>query len=314
MNWLTNFVRPTLQSLVRKRETPENLWEKCPGCEKMIFHRDLIANLHVCPHCEHHLRFAAKDRLRSMYDRGEFQLLAVPGVPTDPLKFRDTKRYSDRLKENRTKTGDDDSMLVAAGAMGGMNVVTAIQNFAFLGGSLGMAGGEGMITAAKAAIERKAPLLAISASGGARMQEGILSLMQMPRTTLALSLVREAGLPYFVLLTDPTTGGVAASFAMLGDVAIAEPGAMIAFTGQRVIENTIKEKLPAGFQTAEYLVEHGMIDLVVHRRDLRDTLVRLFDLLMNRARKAAADGESVAIPQIGYAGANDAEGVKRAAE
>ena len=321
MNWLTNFVRPTIRSLVRKRETPGNLWEKCSGCEKMVFHRDLVANFHVCPHCDHHMRLSARERLRMLFDRGEYQMIPVAAVVADPLKFRDTKRYVDRLKENRTKTGEEEAMLVAAGTMGRTNTVIAIQNFSFLGGSLSMAGGEAMVTAAREAITRNAPLIAISASGGARMQEGILSLMQMPRTIVALSMVRDAHLPYIVVLTDPTTGGVTASFAMLGDIAIAEPGALIAFTGPRVIENTIKEKLPGSFQTSEYLLDHGMVDMVVHRKALRDTLVRVIDLLTTRKRAVAEENEpQMTIPFAASAGrrdggeANANSELKRAAE
>ena len=329
MNWLTNFVRPTIRSLVRKRDIPDNLWVKCPGCEKMVFHRDLVANLHVCPHCGHHMRIGSRQRLSIMFDRGEYQLIEVPPVLADPLKFRDSKKYTDRLKENRTKTGDDEAVLVAAGTMGRRNVVAAVQNFEFMGGSLGLAGGQAMVTAAEEAVARGAPLIVMSASGGARMQEGVLSLMQMPRATVAVSMVREAGLPYIVVLTDPTTGGVTASYAMLGDVAIAEPGALIAFTGPRVIENTIKEKLPDGFQRAEYLLEHGMIDIVVHRRELRDTLIRILDLLMNReaaAEDAGAERQPLAIaapsdeteggapPEADSADDGELDGMKRAAE
>ena len=281
MNWLTNFVRPTIRSLVRKRELPENLWEKCAGCEKMVFHRDLVANLSVCPHCDHHMRLGVRERLKSLFDRGEYELVAAPSVVADPLKFRDAKRYTERLKENRAKTGDDDAILVATGTMGRNNVLVAAQNFAFLGGSLGMAGGEALVTAAREAVARKAPLIAVSASGGARMQEGILSLMQMPRTIVAAQMVRDAGLPYIVVLTDPTTGGVTASFAMLGDVHIAEPDALIGFAGPRVIQDTIRQELPQGFQRAEYLLEHGMVDAVVHRHKLRETLIRLVSLLMD---------------------------------
>ena len=315
MNWLTNFVRPTIRSLVRKRELPENLWEKCAACEKMIFHRDLVANLSVCPHCDHHMRLGARERLRSLFDRGEYQTVALPPVVVDPLKFRDSQRYSERLKENRAKTGEDEAVLVATGTMGRGEVVAAVQNFAFLGGSLSMAGGNAMVTAAREAVARNAPLIALSASGGARMQEGILSLMQMPRTIVAASLVRDAGLPYIVVLTDPTTGGVTASFAMLGDVAIAEPGALIAFTGPRVIENTIKEKLPAGFQKSEYLLEHGMVDMVVHRRAMRDTLIRVIGLLTNQdgIRSADAD-EMLALSFTSSAVANSDTELKRAAE
>ncbi|MDA1132307.1 MAG: acetyl-CoA carboxylase, carboxyltransferase subunit beta [Proteobacteria bacterium] len=325
MNWLTNFVRPTIRNLVRKKDIPENLWVKCPGCEKMVFHRDLIANLHVCPHCEHHMRIGARARLSSLFDRGEYAVIPVPAAVTDPLKFRDTKRYTERLKEYRAKTGEDEATLVAAGKLGNMDAVATVQDFAFAGGSLGIAGGEALVVAAEEAVSRRAPLIAFSASGGARMQEGILSLMQMPRTTVAVSRVREAGLPYLLVLTDPTTGGVTASYAMLGDVALAEPGALIAFTGPRVIENTIKEKLPDGFQRAEFLLEHGMVDMVVHRRDLRDMLIRLIGLLLPRqaAGESVAEDEVLAIPaspesdsgDAETAGsANDGSGMKRAAE
>ena len=325
MSWLTSFVRPTIRSLVRKREIPENLWEKCPSCEKMIFHRDLVANLQVCPLCDHHLRLGVRERLASLFDRGEYERIAVPDVVVDPLKFRDSRRYTERLKDYRARTGEDEAFIVAAGEMGRLPVVAAAQNFAFAGGSLGVAGGEAMVTAAREAVQRRAALLAVCASGGARMQEGILSLMQMPRTTVAVDTVREARLPYFVMLTDPTTGGVTASYAMLGDVAIAEPGALIAFTGPRVIENTIKEKLPEGFQRAEYLLEHGMVDMVVHRGRLRETLIRLLDLFLNPHAKASGEtGEGVlAIPPPPTAaasapaandGAADGEGMQRAAE
>jgi acetyl-CoA carboxylase carboxyl transferase subunit beta len=327
LNWLTSFVRPTIRSFVRKRDIPENLWDKCPGCEKMIFHRNLAANLHVCPLCDHHLRLGVRERLASLFDRGEYEPIDVPEVAPDPLKFRDSKRYAERLKEYRAKTGEDEAFVVAAGAMGRMPVVIAAQNFAFAGGSLSVAGGEAMVAAAREAVERRAPLITVCASGGARMQEGILSLMQMPRTTVAVDTVREAGLPYVVVLTDPTTGGVTASFAMLGDVAVAEPGALIAFTGPRVIENTIKEKLPEGFQRAEYLLEHGMVDMVVHRRELRDTLIRLLDLFMRPEAKAGREPQEgpLAIPpppssgNLGEANTDSIEhdvdgGMKRAAE
>ncbi len=297
MNWLTNFVRPKLQSLVRKRDVPENLWEKCSSCEKMIFHRDLVANLHVCPHCDHHMRLSPTERLKSLFDDGVYETIPMPEVVQDPLKFRDTKKYTERLKDNRAKTGANEEVCVAAGQMGGQNIVVEVQNFSFMGGSLGLAGGEAMLTAAREAVARNAALVVFTAAGGARMQEGILSLMQMPRTTVAISQVREAGLPYFVVLTDPTTGGVTASYAMLGDIAIAEPKALIGFAGPRVIENTIKETLPEGFQRAEYLLEHGMVDMVVHRRELRDTLIRLVGLLRNRG--AGAFGrEGLAIPEV----------------
>jgi acetyl-CoA carboxylase carboxyl transferase subunit beta len=280
MSWLTNFVRPKLQALVRKTDVPENLWEKCPACGQMVFHRDLEANHRVCTECGHHLRIPATRRLELLFDEGRFERLALDKVEADPLRFRDRKRYADRLKEAQSKTGEQDAIVVADGTMGGMKVVVAHFNFDFMGGSMGQAVGDGLIAAARRAVRLRAPLIAVPASGGARMQEGILSLMQMPRTIIAIDEVKEAGLPYVVLLTDPTTGGVSASFAMLGDIQIAEPGAVIGFAGARVIEETIRETLPNGFQRAEYLREHGMIDMVVPRGQMRDTLIRLLRLLM----------------------------------
>jgi acetyl-CoA carboxylase carboxyl transferase subunit beta len=252
----------------------------------MIFHRDLVANLFVCTHCGHHMRLSAEERLKIMFDDGRYTMIELPDTVQDPLKFRDQKRYGDRLKESRAKTGHKDAIIVAHGRMGGLPVVIAAFDFRFLGGSMGIAVGEGLVSAARLAVLQQATLIAIPASGGARMQEGILSLMQMPRTTIAVEMVREAGLPYIVLLTDPTTGGVSASFAMLGDVQIAEPGAIVGFAGARVIESTIREKLPEGFQRAEYLLEHGMVDMVVKRHDLRDTLIRIIGILTNRAPSA----------------------------
>jgi acetyl-CoA carboxylase carboxyl transferase subunit beta len=293
MNWLTNFVRPKLRELVGQKEIPDNLWHKCPGCSEMIFHRELEKTSKVCPHCGHHLRLNADERLKLLFDEGVFQRIELPKAPVDPLKFRDSKRYTDRLKEAQTKTGVNDAMHVAHGTMGGLNVVVAVLDFSFMGGSMGMAVGESLLAAARLAIVQNAPLIMIISSGGARMQEGILSLMQMARTTVAVEEVREAGLPYIVVLTDPTTGGVSASFAMLGDVAMAEPGATIGFAGARVIEQTIREKLPDGFQRSEYLLEHGMLDMVVHRHDLRATLIRTVGLLVNRRPPA----EIVALPE-----------------
>jgi acetyl-CoA carboxylase carboxyl transferase subunit beta len=293
MNWLKNFVRPKIRALVSKADVPENLWHKCTACEQMIFHRELSANLFVCTHCSHHMRVSAKDRLAMMFDSESFQTIELPDVLDDPLKFRDQKRYSDRLKESRSKTGNNDAILVAHGKIGGIPAVIAAFDFSFMGGSMGIAVGDGLIAAARLAVLQEAPLIVFPSSGGARMQEGILSLMQMPRTTVAVQEVREAGLPYIVVLTDPTTGGVSASFAMLGDISIAEPGAIIGFAGSRVIENTIHETLPEGFQRAEYLLEHGMIDMVVPRHDLRDTLVRVLDLLRNRNPA----GDVVALPK-----------------
>jgi acetyl-CoA carboxylase carboxyl transferase subunit beta len=288
MNWLTNFVRPKIRALVRKDDDRETLWEKCPSCGQMVFHRDLDAALRVCPHCDHHLRLMAKDRLDQIFDEAQYERVDLPDVQADPLKFRDEKKYIDRLKESRSKTGENEAVVVAAGKMGGMNVVMVAQYFAFMGGSMGLAVGEALIVGAARAIADRAPLIVFSAAGGARMQEGILSLMQMPRTTIAVDQVREAGLPYIVVMTDPTTGGVTASYAMIGDIQIAEPGALIGFAGPRVIQNTIREQLPDGFQRAEYLLEHGMVDMVVHRHELRAMLIRLVDLLMNKRRSDAA--------------------------
>lgn len=279
MNWLTNFVRPKIRALVAKPETPDNLWHKCPNCEAMIFHRDLETNLNVCQHCGHHMRVAPDKRLPMLFDDGEYKAIELPKVTVDPLKFRDSKRYTDRLREAQSKSGRNDAVVVAHGEMGGMNVVVAAFDFGFMGGSMGMAVGDALLAAARLAVLQQAPLIVIPASGGARMQEGILSLMQMPRTTIAVDMVKEAGLPYIVVLTDPTTGGVTASFAMLGDIHVAEKGALIGFAGAKVIEGTIRETLPEGFQRAEYLMDHGMVDIVVHRKDLRGTLIRVLDLL-----------------------------------
>jgi len=293
MNWISNFVRPKIRALVQK-EVPENLWRKCPTCAQMIFHRELEANLLVCPHCGHHMRIGASERLKMLFDDGEYQTIETPDVPVDPLKFRDRKRYAERLKEAQAKTGAKDAIRVAHGEMGGQPVVIAAFDFSFMGGSMGTGVGEALLAAARLAVLQDAALITIPASGGARMQEGILSLMQMPRSIIAVEQVKEAGLPYIVLLSDPTTGGVTASFAMLGDVALAEPGAIVGFAGQRVIEETIRETLPEGFQRAEFLLDHGMIDMVVHRRDLRETIVRLLKLL----RQQAPAAEVVTLPGV----------------
>jgi acetyl-CoA carboxylase carboxyl transferase subunit beta len=302
-NWLTDFVRPKIRAVLRRRETPDNLWTKCPACGQMIFHRELKTNLFVCHYCNHHLRIGPGERFSQVLDPG-FTMVELPAVSADPLKFRDEKRYTDRLKEARAKTHQDDAMTVARGTMDGERAVVAVQNFAFMGGSMGLAVGEAMVAAARAALADRAPLIVFTAAGGARMQEGTLSLMQMPRTTVAVQMVREAGLPYIVVLTDPTTGGVTASFAMLGDVQIAEPGALIGFAGARVIEQTIRERLPEGFQRAEYLLAHGMLDMVVHRRELRATLVRLVRLMMNRdpvRPDGGRDADDFDIPATGTA-------------
>ncbi len=291
MNWISNFVRPKIRALVQK-EVPENLWRKCNSCAQMIFHRELEANLLVCPHCGYHMRIGAAERLKMLFDDGEYKAIELPEVPVDPLKFRDRKRYVERLKEAQAKTNGKEAIRVAHGTMGGQPVVIAAFDFFFMGGSMGAAVGEALLSAARLAVPQDAALIAIPASGGARMQEGILSLMQMPRSVIAVEQVKEAGLPYIVLLSDPTTGGVTASFAMLGDVALAEPGAIVGFAGKRVIEETIRETLPEGFQRAEYLLDHGMIDMVVHRRDLRETIIRLLDLL----RRKTPSAEVVVLP------------------
>ncbi len=279
MSWLTEYVRPKIRTLFSRREVPDNLWDQCPACQQMIFHRDLVANLKVCPHCDHHLRATATERLGWTFDEGSFTRIELPKVPADPLRFRDSKRYTDRLKEARDKTRTEDALVVAHGKVGGHQAVVAAMEFAFMGGSMGAAVGEGLVAAARLAVLQEAPLIVFTASGGARMQEGAVSLMQMPRTVIATRLVKEAGLPFIVVLTDPTTGGVSASFAMLGDIQIAEPGALIGFAGARVIEQTVRETLPEGFQRAEYLLEHGILDMVVKRTDLTATLTRVIGLL-----------------------------------
>jgi acetyl-CoA carboxylase carboxyl transferase subunit beta len=283
MNWLTNFVRPKLRALVARKEAPDNLWLKCPACEQMLFHRDLEASQQVCTHCNHHLRLKPAPRLAAVFDDGAYETHALPRTVLDPLKFRDRKRYTDRLKEAQAESGANaEALVVASGKLGGHPAVVGVSDFSFMGGSMGIAVGEGLLMAANLAIDARAPLIVFSASGGARMQEAILSLMQMPRTTIAVQRVKEAGLPYIVVLTDPTTGGVTASFAMLGDVHIAEPGALIGFSGQRVIQDTIRETLPEGFQRAEYQFDHGMVDMIVHRHKMRETLIRICDLLLKR--------------------------------
>lgn len=279
MNWFTDFVKPKLTSLSLKKEVPENLWHKCPSCEQMIYLKDLVANLYVCRHCEYHDKFPVLERLASLFDDGEFVRVPVPKVPLDPLKFKDSKKYTDRLKAARQKTGDDEAIIVAEGKIAGKPVVISAFDFDFIGGSMGMAVGEGLVVGAERAIKRKATYMIIPASGGARMQEGILSLMQMPRSIFAVELVKQAGLPYFVILTNPTTGGVSASFAMVGDIHIAEPGAVIGFTGARVIQETLRATLPEGFQSAEFQLEHGMVDMVIHRKDMRTKLSSLLDIL-----------------------------------
>ena len=280
MSWITR-TRQQLTAILTKRETPDNLWSKCRNCGAMVYTREWEENQSVCARCDHHERIGPRARFAQLFD-GEWQPVAVPKVAEDPLKFRDQKKYGDRLKAAQKATGDAEAMLVADGRINGQRAIVAVQNFAFMGGSMGMAVGEAFIAGAEAALKAGCPYIVFTAAGGARMQEGILSLMQMPRSTVAIQQLNEARLPYIVVLTDPTTGGVTASYAMLGDVQIAEPNALIGFAGQRVIEQTIREKLPEGFQRAEYLLEHGMLDMVVHRRDLKDVLARIAGLLMAR--------------------------------
>ena len=283
MSWLDR-VRNKIPFLP-KRETAETLWHKCPECQAMVFTKEYEENLYVCPRCDHHGRIGPKDRFEMLLDPG-YSVLPSPEVREDPLKFRDSKRYADRIRAARLKTGEPDALINARGTIGGRAAVVGVQDFAFMGGSMGMAVGAAFVAGARAAIADKSAYIIVTAAGGARMQEGILSLMQMPKATVAIAELREAGLPYIVLLSDPTTGGVTASYAMLGDVHIAEPGALIGFAGQRVIESTIREKLPEGFQRAEYLHEHGMIDMVVPRRELKVRLALLLDYLAPR-REAA---------------------------
>lgn len=287
MNWLTNYVRPKLQGLVGAKEIPDNLWEKCPNCGAMIYHRELEQNSFICNQCNHHMRINPKQRLEMLFDDGRYNEIELPQTKDDPLEFSDLKDYADRLKDARKKTQRRDAIVVASGTMDGQPVVIGAFDFAFMGGSMGTAVGEAIIAAVELAILQDASLILVPASGGARMQEGILSLMQMARTTLAIRKLKEKGLPFFVLFTDPTTGGVTASFAMLGDIAVSEPGALIGFAGARVIEQTIRAQLPKGFQRAEYLREHGMVDMVVDRRQLRPTFIRLISML--RAPRPAVE-------------------------
>ncbi|NYS25312.1 acetyl-CoA carboxylase carboxyltransferase subunit beta [Rhodobacteraceae bacterium 2376] len=279
MNWITNYVRPTINSIFSRREMPENLWSKCPECGTMLFHRELSDSLQVCTNCNHHMPISPRERFANLFDNGIFTEVPVPEPIADPLQFRDQKKYPDRLRSAQKTTREKEAMLVVEGEMLRTRVVAAAQDFSFMGGSMGMYVGNAIIAACERAVERKLPLVLFSAAGGARMQEGILSLMQMPRSTVAVQMLREAGLPYIVVLTHPTTGGVTASYAMLGDVQIAEPNALICFAGPRVIEQTIREKLPEGFQRAEYLLDHGMLDRVTHRKHMRNELVTIIRML-----------------------------------
>jgi acetyl-CoA carboxylase carboxyl transferase subunit beta len=291
MSWLTEYVRPRIRTLLGQREVPENLWSQCPSCQQMIFTKELEKSFRVCTHCGHHMRGSALERLEWTFDEDSFTRIELPKAPADPLTFRDQKRYSERLREARAKTGLEDALVVAHGTIGGERAVVAVMEFNFMGGSMGAAVGEGIVAAAKLAVLQSAPLIVFTASGGARMQEGAVSLMQMPRTTIASMMLKESGLPFIVVLTDPTTGGVTASFAMLGDIQIAEPGALIGFAGARVIEQTVRETLPEGFQRAEYLLDHGILDMVVVRSEMRETLARVIGLLRPYApvEKAVAE-------------------------
>ena len=283
MNWLSNLIPPRIRSFVgEQKEVPDNLWQKCTSCEGMLFHRDLAVNHNVCYHCGHHLRFSVADRLEMMFDEGKYETHDLPKVALDPLKFKDQKRYVDRIKDAQSKTGLNEAITIASGKMGGLDIVVAAFNFRYMGGSMSMVVGEAIVKAAEIAVANQATFIAIPASGGARMQEGMLSLMQMPRSIIAVEMVKNAKLPYIVILTDPTTGGVSASFAMVGDIHIAEPGTMIGFAGRRVIEETVRETLPENFQTAEYLLEHGIVDMVVERKNMKKTLINIISILTQK--------------------------------
>lgn len=281
MNWISEFVRPKIKKATAK-EIADNLWTKCPECGQMLFNKELEKEQYICSFCGHHLRLPVKNRLEMLFDGKKYKLLTLPSLQDDPLNFKDSKKYVDRLKAYRKTTKNNDAIQVATGEIGGIKVVVAALDFSFMGGSMGTAVGEGIVKAAEFAVKTSSPLIIVSASGGARMQEGILSLMQMARTTAAVNLLKEKGLPYISVLTDPTTGGVSASFAMLGDVHIAEKGCIIGFAGARVIEQTIRETLPEGFQRAEYLRDHGMVDIVVSRPEMRDKLIKVLKLLLNK--------------------------------
>ncbi|MCZ0813430.1 MAG: acetyl-CoA carboxylase, carboxyltransferase subunit beta [Pseudomonadota bacterium] len=320
MNWITNYVRPRINSIFSRREMPENLWSKCDDCGTMLFHRELSDNQYVCTSCGHHMPITPRNRFDALFDGGVFTEIDVPAPVADPLHFRDQKRYPDRMKAAQRATGEKEAMLVASGEIGRTPIVAAAQDFSFMGGSMGMYVGNAIIAAAQAAVKRKCPLILFSAAGGARMQEGILSLMQMPRTTVAVQMLKEAGLPYIVVLTHPTTGGVTASYAMLGDVHIAEPNALICFAGPRVIEQTIREKLPEGFQRAEYLLDHGMLDRVTPRTKMRDELITITRMLLGlppqvKGDLPAPEAEAApeATPETG-AGAKDAKAEPEAAK
>ncbi len=289
MNWISNFVKPKINAIFSKKDTPENLWFKCDECGTMIFHRELIQSLFVCNNCNNHMYISPRNRFKSIFDGGLFNEIPYEIPKQDPLNFKDTKKYNDRIKDAKKKSNESEAMVVAEGNLGRSNAVIAVQDFKFMGGSMGRAVGNAIIAGIEQAIKKKSPFILFTAAGGARMQESILSLMQMPRSTVAVQLLKEAKLPYIVVLTNPTTGGVTASYAMLGDIQIAEPKALICFAGPRVIEQTIGEKLPEGFQRAEYLLDHGMIDKVVNRKKLREELITLTFLMMKKPPAIKAD-------------------------
>ena len=281
MSWLTNFVRPKLRALIKKSDSPNNLWIKCNGCGQMVYHKDLFDTMNVCPNCDHHIKMTARQRIEWILDKGTIKELNIPEINIDPLKFRDSKRYLDRLKDAKSKTASEDAIIMASGQIGGNSAMTVALDFNFMGGSMGSAVGEGFLEATKEAVNLNIPLVIFTSSGGARMQEGIFSLMQLPKTVVGVNKLKENAIPYIVVLTDPTTGGVSASFAMLGDVTFAEPGALIGFAGPRVIQSTVNETLPEGFQTSEYLLEHGMIDDVIPRKNLKSAISNTIFLLQN---------------------------------
>ena len=277
MNWLTNFVKPKLSSLVKRRDVPEKLWNNCVSCGNMIHHKDLKENLFVCVNCNYHFRMSAEDRIKLFFEKGNYNEINPDKITDDPLLFSDKKKYKDRLKEYRKKTNRDDAFILVKGKIKDKEIVSGLMNFEFMGGSMGRAVGGAIVKGARIAIENKLPYVIVTSSGGARMQEGIISLMQMPRTIAAVDLLNENNIPYIVVLTEPTTGGVTASFAMLGDITIAEQGATIGFAGKRVIQDTIREELPIDFQKAEYLKDHGMVDIVSHRKELKETIYKVLD-------------------------------------
>ena len=281
MNWISNFVRPKIDAIFSKKESSENLWVKCENCDSMIFHREFKEALNVCPSCDHHMYISPKDRFESLLDNHTYSLIEYEKPIIDPLNFKDSKKYTDRLREAQKQTGQEEAILISEGKLGGMDVIVACQDFKFMGGSMGMAVGNAILSGVQACVKKRAPFILFAAAGGARMQESVLSLVQMPRTTVAVEMLKEASLPYIVVLTNPTTGGVTASYAMLGDIQIAEPNALICFAGPRVIEQTIREKLPDGFQRSEYLLDHGMLDSVISRKNLREELIKIVHLLSN---------------------------------